>query len=88
MGVDTVDRPTTEELLAEARALKEPSLDAVDGVHAHLDAEPSAKAFQRDLYTYMRGVRSASVALGERTGSRDAEQAERFADSVLEYLDQ
>ena len=82
-----MDRPTTEELLAAAQALNAPALAAGPRVHPHLDAGPSERAFQRDLGTYMRGVRSAAANLHERSGSSEAAQAERMADSMLQSLE-
>jgi len=81
-----VDRPTTEELLAAAQALNAPAFATGHHVHPHLDAGPSERAFQGDLGTYMRGVRSAAANLHERSGSSEAAQAERMADSMLKHL--
>ena len=87
VGVDTLDRPTTEELLAAAQELNAPEREIASTVHNHLEAGPSEKAFQRDLYAYFRGVRGAATYLYERTGADDAGRAQRMADDWLRFLE-
>jgi hypothetical protein len=86
VGTDTLDRPTTEELLAAAQELNAAEREIDPAAHAHLDAGPSEKAFQLDLYTYFRGVRSGATSLYERTGAEDAGWAQRLVDDWLRFL--
>ncbi len=86
VGVDTLDRPTTEELLVAAQALNAAPREMSSAVHDHLEAGPSEKAFQLDLYTYFRGLRSGATSLYERTGADDPGRAQRLADDWLRFL--
>ena len=86
VGADTLDRPTTEELLAAAQGLNAAEREVASAVHDHLDVGPSEKAFQLDLYTYFRGVRSGATSLYERTGADDPGRAQRLAEDWLRFL--
>jgi len=68
-GVDYADRATEDEVLAALAARDLPPRKPVSGVRARAAPAPSERAETRhELAVYMRGVRSSSKALYERTG--------------------
>jgi hypothetical protein len=72
-GVDYADRATEEEILDAVRTLGLAPREPVSGVHAHAAPEPSDEAETRhELAVYMRGVRSSSKVLYQRTADEDA----------------
>ena len=72
-GVDYADRATEDEVFAAVAALDLPPREPVSGVRAHATPELSEDAETRhELTVYMRGVRSSSKALYERTGEAGA----------------
>jgi hypothetical protein len=87
LGADYADRPPTEDVLESVRALRLIPREARAGVHPHVAPEPSADAEPvHDLAVYMRGVRSSSKALYQRTGDEDAGRVWRMAARYYELL--
>ena len=87
VGVDYADRATDDEVLDAVRALGSAPREPVSGVHAHAAPEPSDEAETRhELAVYMRGVRSSSKVLYQRTGDpqvkRVWEMAARYYDAL------
>ena len=86
-GRDFADRPDTEVLLAAVRDLDLPARPSPVGVHPHAVAAPSERAYTHErLVPYLRGVRSAAIALRGRTGSDDAAALAAMAERYLALL--
>ena len=87
VGVDFMDRPVDDDVLAALDDLRLPPLDAVTAPQPHLEPAPGPRALPlRDLAVYMRGVRFAMQATAGRArdpwdraeAERTSEMAERF----------
>jgi len=88
-GRDYADRPNAELLLAAARALALPPRPEPESVYPHAEPAPSERAFTRErLVPYLRGVRSASLALRGRGGGEEAERMVSMAERYLAVLSQ
>lgn len=88
VGVDFMDRPPDDEILAALDTLALPPLPTVTGVVPHMAREPGPRAMQlRDLGIYLRGVRYASGALADRAhdprAKQEAERTSAMAEAFL-----
>lgn len=80
VGVDYADRALEDEVLAAVSALGLAAREPVSGVRAHAEPTPSEEAETRhELGVYMRGVRSSSKALHQRTGDEHAHRVWEMA---------
>lgn len=88
VGVDFMDRPPDDAILAALDPLALPPRQAVSGIIAHLPPEPGPRAMPlRDLGIYLRGVRFATQALGARSrDSWDMSEAERTSRMAEGFL--
>ena len=87
VGVDYADRATEDEILDAVRTLGLAPREPVSGVHAHAVPEPSDEAETRhELAVYLRGVRSSSKVLYQRTGDEDARRVWEMAARYYEAL--
>ena len=87
VGVDFMDRPIDEEILAALEPLRLPAVETPAAPLPHLPPAPGPRAMPlRDLAVYMRGVRSSTRALAARArdpwdkaeAERTSAMAERF----------
>ncbi len=88
VGVDFMDRPGDDEVLAALGALGLPPIEAPVGPVGHLPAEPGPRATKlADLGVYMRGVRFAMQAMAGRARDPfDQAEAERTSRMAERYI--
>lgn len=87
-GVDFMDRPNDDEVLAALDGLGLPPLEAPVGPLSHLSPHPGPRAMKLgDLGVYMRGVRSAMKAMTARARDPfDRAEAERTSKMAERYM--
>ncbi len=87
-GVDFMDRPNDDEILAALDGLGLPATETPGGTITHLDPRPGARATKlENLAVYMRGVRFASKALADRARDPvDKAEAERTSRMAERYV--
>lgn len=88
VGVDFMDRPSDDEVLAALAELDLPALATTADPVSHGTPQPGPRAIKLDnLGVYMRGVRFASTALARRARDNfDREEAERTARIAERYV--
>lgn len=88
VGVDFMDRPNDDEVLAALDALGLPPIEASVGPVARLPVAPGPRATKlADLGVYMRGVRFAAQALAGRARDPvDKVEAERTSRMAERYV--
>ncbi len=86
-GADYADRPVTADILEPVRALGLIPREPREGVHPHVQPEPSGRAMAPwELALYLRGVSSSSRAIYERNGDEDAGRVWRMADRYYAFF--
>ncbi len=87
-GVDFMDRPNDDEVLAALEGLSLPPLEAPVSLLSHLPPQPGPRATKLgDLGVYMRGVRFAMQAMAARARDPlDKAEAERTATMAERYV--
>jgi len=88
VGVDFMDRPPDDEILAALDALALSPFPAVTDVFPHMAPEPGPRTMPlADLGIYLRGVRFSSKALADRAhdprARHDAERTSAMAEAFL-----
>lgn len=88
VGVDFMDRPNDDDLLAAVERLDLPAIEPATEIVPHLPPRPGPRAVAlRDLAVYLRGVRFAMAAMAERARDRfDRTEAERTVVMADRYL--